>query len=636
MARGYIVTIDPSAAIPSRSELSLVSAGIEVVGGEGKGIDWGEAAIKAFLAEQRYGEVPTDYRVPNRQITIPLTLYATTAISEETARTRLREKVGLLQREGGVLKRERSAAPGEKLYADIVNASLTIPDIWGEGGVEPNLVLRLECLPDFYGESIALENIEAVGQTIAVLNDVATKAPAVIKGDYPARVTLQVTNQTANDQKALIWGFRSRHYSSEGNAKLYLDAYTASAVNGSKAIALAGTYSGSGMELPAGEQFLNQWQPFMTTDPEVGGHQHQVGTYRVWARMKAAKPGPKVRLSWGLDDATTYTINQFTSLIEGWQLVDLGEIRVEESSPGAETWWRGVLQVYVTASFTIQVDRLFFQPLDESAGRVRATGINTSNVLITAGAHQKKQKSGASGGTQVWTPIAYPGASSVILKAGSEKSKNLELTEYAFSLLEGSAVKGIEMILTFTCSTGSVTTVNIAPLNGTGTKAKEREANQGTYVFGGPTDLWGGSFTAKQVKEAAFGCSLELSIPGLGVESTLTANVEIKVYWAFAAEAAVLDSVLYAERQTQIRNDGTYREDTTAGGTVFVRVSEEIGDLPRLPPSGLENRSVEVFLKNSRGLIFQEQGRTQAEQEDPGLDKIRLKVNYQPCYIGRI
>ena len=171
----YIATLDPPSVAIGRVELPLNAGAIAIDGN--KGIDWGDSEIKAYLAEQQFGEAPTDYRVPNRVVTIPLLLgagehhtEAESIAAQETAREHLRQKVALFQRQGGVLMRERSN--GSPVYADIVNATLHLPDVYGERGVEPEVMLKLECLPDFYGEEVTLDAVEQTGQ-IATVRDEA-------------------------------------------------------------------------------------------------------------------------------------------------------------------------------------------------------------------------------------------------------------------------------------------------------------------------------------------------------------------------------------------------------------------------------------------------------------------------------
>ena len=54
-----------------------------------------------------------------------------------------------------------------------------------------------------------------------------------------------------------------------------------------------------------------------------------------------------------------------------------------------------------------------------------------------------------------------------------------------------------------------------------------------------------------------------------------------------AAILPPLDATLYPNQSAELRTDGIFREDT--GGTSYAP-APHTGALPRLPPSGLENR----------------------------------------------
>jgi hypothetical protein len=194
------ITLDPPAAIANRAAIELTnSADIHV---DQPGVDWGAAQIEPYMAaEQRWGSSVVSYRVPNRVLTVPLHL-------SETGRRTLQAKVGLLQREGGVIMRQ--AAGGAAVYADIQTATLIVPDAYGESqGFEPNATLTLETLPDLYGEPITLDPVTIpAGGTAVVLQQEA--ASAIILGDYPGRVTITAASDTAQNQ--FLWAFRSRHY----------------------------------------------------------------------------------------------------------------------------------------------------------------------------------------------------------------------------------------------------------------------------------------------------------------------------------------------------------------------------------------------------------------------------------------
>src|SRR6185437_7128581 len=294
----FALAIDPPTVISGRTELKLNSGAIQTTNA---GVDFGEAAVAQYMSEQRYGQTPVSYRVPNRTITIPLVVGAKangTVAEEEDARRELNEKVALLQRQGGVLLRQREGA--EPLYADIVDAILTLPDVYGEtGGVEPNVSLKLECLPDFYGEEITLDTVEQTGQIVQVLQQAAKQA--VIAGDYPARTRIVLTEKAKHDQLGMLWGFRSSHYDSASTAALFFDAKNLTPINGAETELIAegeeGTYSGHWLVLEKPEPEL--WHPFMTTDILTGTKPlTHIGSFRMWGRVWAAEVGMKLRLAW--------------------------------------------------------------------------------------------------------------------------------------------------------------------------------------------------------------------------------------------------------------------------------------------------------------------------------------------------
>lgn len=271
MSTTWQVELDPTAILPERTPLALNGREIAIDGK--KGIDWGEAAIKAYMAEGQYGEGVTAYRVPNRIVTIPLVVGARMGGSvneEEAAREELRQKVALIQRLGGALKRQRKG--GEPLYADIVNASLTIPDIYGEtGGVEPGVMLKLECLPDFYGNEIALDAVSGEGMIASVLTQGGNQA--AIAGNYPARTRIIVTEKSNNNQRGLLYGFRSTRYTSSERARLWFDAAEQNMINGAGVLIHEGAYSGHWAELIEPEK--ETWHPFVEmTIGEVVNYVH--------------------------------------------------------------------------------------------------------------------------------------------------------------------------------------------------------------------------------------------------------------------------------------------------------------------------------------------------------------------------
>jgi hypothetical protein len=138
------VTLDPSEIATDRTELNITSFI------KWEGVEYGDAEIAAYMADQRQGSTPVDYRIPNRTVEIPLVLRVQGATSYATIRANLQAKVALFQREGGWIKRTRSG--GGTVFADIVNATLHLggSSMAGFRDVDVDAWLRLEVLPDWY------------------------------------------------------------------------------------------------------------------------------------------------------------------------------------------------------------------------------------------------------------------------------------------------------------------------------------------------------------------------------------------------------------------------------------------------------------------------------------------------------
>lgn len=100
--------------------------------------------------------------------------------------------------------------------------------------------------------------------------------------------------------------------------------------------------------------------------------------------------------------------------------------------------------------------------------------------------------------------------------------------------------------------------------------------------------------------------------------------VSVTVYYTFASGFTVAqDASVFANQSTELRWDGMYR----AAVGVYGPANTPVGDLPRLPPSGLEGRPVQLFVKPSRGDLN--------VLPDSGLDGMTVKVVYRPVYGHR-
>ena len=392
----WIVHIDPAAVATDRYELDLNSGSIQV---DQQGIDWGDAQITAYMAEQQtWGSNVVSFRVPNRQVKIPLAFGMDATADGETGRAQLQQKVALLQREGGWLLRQRDG--GNPLYADIVNATLSVPDKWLEtGGIEPDIVLNLECLPDFYGDLISLDSIsvsDEQGYCEAVLQ--LDGENAIIEGDHPGRVTITVTDESGYNQAGLLWGFRCMNYSSEDTAALVIEAESTVVTDFGSVVDDDTASNGEAVSATYIEPFWSTMTQLELSADDGTALTH-AGVYEVWVRVKAtaiSNYGFQLRLLWALGGTIAPVANNAVDIpyvtfseADKWYLVNLGQIRITQPPIGDLSWY-GQLQlrqsttVVPLSDVSVVADVFYFVPLDESAGQLTYNPLpeNLTNILI--------------------------------------------------------------------------------------------------------------------------------------------------------------------------------------------------------------------------------------------------------------
>lgn len=656
----WVVILDPpqitqSGTATPRSSLDLNTGPLQIGGSSsGIGVDWGDSAITTYEANQTWGQAVVDFRVPNRTVTIPLLLGADSSAAEETVRSQLQQKVALFQREGGWIMRQRGTGPA--MYADIVNASLTLADVWGEtGDVEPGVVLTLECLPDFYGDEITLDTLAATGCFSSVLT--LSGSAAMIVGDHPARARVIVTDTSGHDQKGMIWGARAKHYDPASTAKLFYEAEAMTALNGAGSVSDTACSGGTKVQintLPAGS-----WVSVLSTNLAPSGTTaltHQ-GSYRVWARCCSHNTTPQVRLLWGVgslavpvaNDPATIPAPDQNSSPSVWYLLDLGEIRLD-APPTGLTEWFGVIQGMTTTSEDLEIDCVYFQPVDEAAGTLAYTASVPASLVSTFNYPVTGVDNSSNGGNQIWQvqnsqPINLSEASAFAQGSPGDVTHYYVAKNFGFNLPLGATISGIGVyFIGDMVDTDDVITDERVRIVKAGSILTTDRASglawtqpQTVRFYGGTTDLWGTTWAASDINNAGFGFAIAVNLVDgpfvdqpFGIDGyVLGAYIyapQIIVYYQLAAGFLVSsDAVMYSSRTAELRWDGMWRNDPS--GTVYGPQSAPTGDLVRLPPSGMESRPVQMFVKPSRGDLD--------SVADSGLDGVSVKVVYRPTYIHR-
>jgi hypothetical protein len=583
----WTVVLDPPAVASGapgfRTQLDLNSGPIRV---DQKGLDWGDSQIQTYLADRRVGSIKIDFRMPNRKVTIPLFLMdddtpGGTGLSEEQARAMLQEKVGLIQMRGGWLMRQRTG--GAPTYTDVIDAVLTLPDVWGEtGGIETNVNLILECSPDFYGDPITLDSATVTaGQLTGPLQDSGSNA--AIAGDHLARTEIHVTDTSGADQVSLIWGFRATYFDTASTAQLTYQAENLGTLSPATATTVAGRVGVQNANLTTG------WSPILNTNIGGASPMTHLGSYRVRVRAyTTSTTSVWLRFIWGVGAAIGLVTNSIVLMpgINNFFIVDLGEIRVDWPPVGQVRWEGQVQAMGANGGENIFIDQVYLQPLDDGAGFAIA---NPSVTVLSSpvaadtfdqGPGDLNGKTAPQGGTWVEpvagvTAPAGPLVPTVIsnIPAGStgthgwfvpipsfaqvtlltnQVSSYLAGSGFGFAVPPTATITGVSLQIGKAAALGTtifdtnMPSTAVAPgvlLQNNGVALGTDHAVGGVWPaagpnpatvfnYGGPTDKWGASLTPAIVNSSGFGFLFSAyQGPGSGGGSATLTNPTMTVYY---------------------------------------------------------------------------------------------------------
>ena len=213
----------------------------------------------------------------------------------------------------------------------------------------------------------------------------------------------------------------------------------------------------------------------------------------------------------------------------------------------------------------------------------------------------------------------------------NQTSEWLKATGYGFVIpSSGATIIGIQVTIwdvsAYSYGSGVARLVKAGTVQG-GAPASSSASDVGGYqvwTYGGPTDLWGGTWAYSDINNSGFGCATYFTVGGNASHSI--DYMQVTVYYTLASGFTVVqDAVVYGSETLEIRYDAHYRQGPSSGP--YGAVSQVTGDLARMPPSGMESRPCQIFIKPTRGDL-----NTLA---DAGLDKFTVKPIHRPSWIFR-
>jgi hypothetical protein len=326
--------LDAVEFIGERSQLPLDELGIKIVDSE-----WGDAQQEVFYIRQELGEIPAERHPPNRTVTLKLQAKKEGTVSLAEAAQKLQQKVGILQKESGWIKRIFSNNAGASVDVGFEVYSAVLSGIQGwfmaHRAVANTIELVLTCSPYCYGTK------ELEGVTVVSANSRDREWEiASVKGTAPGLLRLRLKN-TGTDWNALIGSIESKDHITGANSLL-----------GYKATEL--TFAG-GTEVEKQPPALNkvvkrvltsEWQTILSDKITASGlNMGHVGGRRMLLRLynEAALPtGNRLRLEWR-SLAGSWSINEEVEVevLGNWLIVDLGEAILERATLGEQAWeWR--------------------------------------------------------------------------------------------------------------------------------------------------------------------------------------------------------------------------------------------------------------------------------------------------------
>lgn len=647
------ITLDPAAVATNRTEVDITPFIAQ------EGPNWGSAEIAAYMADLSLGSNVVDYRTPTRTITIPLNLRTVGAVTFNTIRAQLHAKVGLFQREGGWMKRVLSG--GVTVYADVVNASLTLGDQWmaTHRDAEVGATLTLEVIPDFYGaeDTLALSTIiNAGGKYRGTITG--------HDGDGPGRLRIVVTDTEGASYLGMVGCIRQRHYSSAATAAPSYEAEALTPLDTAAIATRTGAMGGGSNNVIRHSNLSTGWTPVLNTNLLAGTYLTHTGTYAVYARVYSPDVSEtvsvKVRFVWDVGDLVNPEENAEWTLptASNFYLAPLGIVRLEQGPAGTHRWQGQVQAKGSAGGKDIDIDELLFVNLDEAEWRLQTplslteglaaysarseftteAGAITGDSLavggtwvgagdaddfsVSAGVATRTAVSDAGSGTEIHNgrliTASTPTLSNVAARVRFSSTQFYSpIQERALGLVLRyvDISNFLAVVVSPTTGFGGTMSLYVWKREGGGTPSQLASAVLPTLLDGTYYSLKALATATGQVKvwfEDELRVSLENTSLATGgalddgkvgiVDWKPGVGAVTRTYDDFAAWVPSLDAVLHASQSLEIASDGVFREDST--GSAYGPVVS-LGDDPRLSPEGLESRTAELFVRLSRGDLDQ-------------------------------
>lgn len=673
------ITLDPVEFVPERTELGLDAMGIRV-----REAEWGDSEHELFMVRQALGEIPADRHPPNRTVEIKLAVEEMKAVTLAEAAQRLQQKIGLIQREGGFVRRDTDSSSGfEGPVATRVHAAAL-------GGIHgwlmahrrraADVTLTLTTDPYFYGVS-EIELAEVKAENARRLEYEIKEG----KGSAPGLIRVAVKNEGTKKWFGLINSLESRDSSSASTAKMFYEAEALTLTGKAAKAARAGS---SGEVVKSGS-LSNTWVSILHS--KIGAnHMTHIGSRRILLRVfdpnTTALGAVKIRLEWRALGSNQWTQNNVVSapVVGDFSIIDMGEVIPAQAVLGAQRWeWRLLAKTEGAIGQEVEVDCCYVlsteqhmrirenvtttsgggviweDPFEQSAGNMTGktapiggvyTGagdaddftMDEANDRITRAAvsdtntqNGRYLLSGAAESEEVNYSLRVRtfglGAGTILGQVLRYKDTSNWLRVYlqqAVIVKGGFPIEGAYLKID-KCVAGVVTNLKTSEHISGGSWQRTIETivkTDGSITAS--INLGKGSSIELSVTDEVFATGKTLAKGKVGIYDACTTGAAGTRYYEdpvavapLTGAEAVPDAVGFPGRGIELRSDGVYRQHET--DDVWGRLVPD-GFLPFFPAAGLEGRV-------ARGILIPSSGDF-ASLADTGTNKLSAKVYYYPGY----
>lgn len=361
------LTLDPFEFIPERTELGLDLMGIHV-----REANWGDSEHELFLVRQALGEIPADRHPPNRIATFKLRVGEDSTVNLAEAAMRFQQKIGLMQRRGGWVRRDLDTKSGfvGSVAGVVKGVAISGLDGWmmAHRKMAHEVMLSLTIGPYLYGVK-ELEGEVFKGSEVRKIEWLIEN----VRGSAPGLVRVRVKNEGTKDWMGALSVIESEDMSEAATAKLSYEAESLTLLGNAVKGVRTGA-SGAGNNVVKTGSLAGTWQAVLgSRDPVTGEQMTHTGSRRPWLRLwdpNGSAGNLRFRIEWRVLGSTRWIPNKEKAsfLVGNFSYVDLGQVRLEQAVLGGQRWeFRIAVRTIGTIGEEGELDVLFIAPTEQYA-----------------------------------------------------------------------------------------------------------------------------------------------------------------------------------------------------------------------------------------------------------------------------